>query len=388
MTLADTGQAIEKVSEWIRSNVQSITGVDTYVGRPEPKDNTNPRLNLFLFQAQFDPHMKNFSLDEGQLPPLWLVLNYLLTSFDEDGKTATTDAQGNLGEGLRALQQLAYLPESSFAALLPNPEPLKITFDPTDSDLLSKIMQGPDDKYHFSMNFQVRPIMISAAERPSYSLLVGVDYDVDPPDEKGEEQLGLAIFPTMGPVIGEIASQKFEANQTISVNGSFLDQEDLVLRIGTQDLAVSNQTQSSLKCDIGGNIPNGAVISAGSHPISVVKQIGGGRTRSSNLLIGHLCPTLTSATFNGPTPVNGKIAGDINMQGLLLGTAQDDIFVALYQNGRTVNVFDFPYTFAADQKTLTLEITSDEAVNPGDYLVILRVNGQQALKSFKVSITV
>lgn len=392
MALADTASAIEKVSDWIRSNVQTISGVDTFVGHPEPNGNTNPRLNLYLYEAHFDPHMKNLPLDEGQPPPLWLVLKYLLTSFDSDGKSSTTNAQSHLGLGLRALQQLAYLPESAHAALQPNPERLKITFDDTDAELLSKLMQGAEDKYHFSMGFQVRPVLIATGELPSYSLLVGVDYTATPPisvdEDKFEDAIGLQVIPAMMPVIKEIEPAKFEANQTIKIKGSYLDQSELVMHLGDQELAVNDQRADSLTCTIGGNIPNGTVISAGSHPIAVVKKLAGNRTRSSNLLVGHLRPTLNSATPDTPmTDVGGNVAGQIEMEGLLLGRQQDDIFVALYQNGATVKVFDDPFTYSADQKKLTLDIVNEEAVPSGAYLVILRVNGEQALKSIPVSLT-
>ena len=388
MALVDTGKAIEKVSDWVRSNVQTITNVDTVIGHPEPNGSANPRLNIYLYEAHFDPHMKNLPLDEGQPPPLWLVLKYLLTSFDGGGKSSTTDAHKNLGLGLRALQQLAYLPESSFAALQPNPEPLKITFDHADAELISKLMQGADDKYHFSMSFQVRPVMIATGEMPAYSLLVGVDYVTPPtpPTVKGEELIGLDVFPTMGPVITEIKPPNFDVSQTIEIRGNYLDQSDLVLSLGTEKLVVSSQKEDSLECAITGNIPDGAVLSAGSHPLAVVKNLTGGRTRSSNLLIGQLRPTLEKVTPSGITNVGGKVTGTIKMEGLLLGTEVDDIFVALYKDGVTVKVFDTPFTYTANQKTLTLEITNAEAVDAGDYLVILRVNSQQALKSIGVTL--
>ena len=386
MALADTVNSIEKVSEWIRSSVHTITQVDTFVGRPEPKENTNPRLNLFLYEAHLDPHLKNYPLDNGQAPPLWLVLKYLLTAFDGDGKSSTPKAHANLGIGLSALQQLAFLPESAFAALQPNPEILKITFEETNSELLSKLMQGPDDKFHFSMGFQVRPVMITTGELPSYSLLVGVDYDSTPPDVIGQPLVNIDVFPSMGPQINEIEPASFEANQSLLIKGSNLDESDLLLRIGTEDLPVSDQQAESLRCTVAGNIPDGEAISARSHPVSLFKELGGGRTRSSNMLIGQLRPTLDTATPSGLVDVAGKVTGKIDLGGLLLGTAQDDVFLALYQDGATVKIFDTSFTFALNQKTLSLDISSDDAVDPGDYLVILRVNGQQALKSINVSL--
>ena len=36
------------------------------------------------------------------------------------------------------------------------PEPLKLSFDGAGVDLLSKVMQGTDERYRLSMAFQVR----------------------------------------------------------------------------------------------------------------------------------------------------------------------------------------------------------------------------------------
>ncbi|HEY8940690.1 MAG TPA: Pvc16 family protein, partial [Cellvibrio sp.] len=84
MSLLSTHEAIGAVSEALRSQLQLRTSILTTVGRPEAAANGDavPRLNLFLYQIDFDPHLKNHSLDEGQPPPLWLVLRYLVTAYD------------------------------------------------------------------------------------------------------------------------------------------------------------------------------------------------------------------------------------------------------------------------------------------------------------------
>ncbi len=83
-----------------------------------------------------------------------------------------------------------------------------------------------------------------------------------------------------------------------------------------------------------------------------------------------------------------KVAGNIVMMGTLLGRAEDDIFVALYRDGQIVKVYDAPFTFAADQSSLTLQLPNSQsaAVLPGRYRVILRINGQQAKNSPQVDL--
>jgi hypothetical protein len=326
-----------------------------------------------------------------------LVLKYLITSFDKDGLSDTIEAHENLGLGLRALQELSFLPLGSIAlpadllpALEDNPEVLKITFDEASSDLLSKLMQGSEEKYRFSMCFQLRPVMISTAELPDYSLLVGVDYTKTPPEVIDEEGIHLSVLPSMGPSISGLTPVKFEVGETLTVRGINLDATGLVVSLGVADLPVTVQSTNWLQCVVNGALSAGGVISAGSHPVAVVELLPTGRRRSSNLLIAGLLPTLDTATPDAIHAVVGPpagVAGNIDMEGTLLGSEADDIFVALYREGEVRHVFDSPFTYAPDQKSLTLEIQDASPVDPGDYRVILRVNGQQAKKSPGVTLS-
>src|SRR5258706_7528228 len=112
MALADTAKAIGAVTDAISQRLNTRTGLTITVGRPEPGVvAAAERLNLFLYEVQFDASLKNVPLDDGQRPPLWLVLKYLLTAFDGDGKSSDAiGAYENLGIGIRALQELAALP--------------------------------------------------------------------------------------------------------------------------------------------------------------------------------------------------------------------------------------------------------------------------------------
>ena len=187
MAFVDTAEAIGAVTHFLEEKIHNKTGMDITVGRPgdNHSNNAGERLNLFLYEGVFDPTLKNTPLEEGQPAPLWLVLKYILTPFDESGESDTRNAHINLGKGIRALQDLTLLqlnntvPVSIRKALKDNPEDLKITFDEANSDLLSKLMQGTDEKYRFSIGFQVRPILITPTQSPEYNLLVGIDYISD-----------------------------------------------------------------------------------------------------------------------------------------------------------------------------------------------------------------
>ena len=122
MPLADSSRAIGAVTGLLTERIEALTSHNVTVGRRSRRAPTalaNPRLNLFLYEALFDPHLKNTPLGEGEEPPLWLVLRYLVTPFDDTGESDTADAFGVLGDGLRALQAVAHLPVTR---LQPGPE--------------------------------------------------------------------------------------------------------------------------------------------------------------------------------------------------------------------------------------------------------------------------
>lgn len=389
MALADTAQAIGVATSLLRNRLLARAGVSNVtVGRVEPTNNQpSNRLNLFLYEAMFDPSLKNVSLDRGQLPPIWLVLKYLMTAFDSNKDTDSEESHKHLGRGIRALQELSYLPLTGLPAnelrvLTDNPEPLKITFDEIPSELLSRLAQGPEEKYRFSVGFQVRPVMIAIPEPPSYSLLVGIDYEAS--REIGEDGIRIPVIPSMGPVLTEASPSKFEVNSLLTLAGSALDLSGLAVRLGPAELAVTAQRPDSLQCRLDGNIAGGGVISAGSHTLSAVQTLPTGRRRTSNLLIADLIPTLTSVAF-APSAGLG-VRGTLTLTGVLLGRQNDDIIVALYQDGKVTKMFD-ELTAAPGQNQLQLAITRSQAISEGKYRVILRVNGQQAQASPEVELS-
>lgn len=387
MALADTGEAIGAVTELLQDQLGIKMGVDITVGRPELQTgNTGSILNLFLYEIQFDGNLKNFSLDERMPTPLWLVLKYLITAFD-NGESDTLEAHKILGRGLRALQELSFLPLNSLVegALRDNPEVLKLTFDETPPDLLSKLMQGPDEKYRSSVGFQVRPVMIATGDMPAYSLLVGIDYTGGQGDLT-EEPVQIPVIPAMGPAIHDISPSKFEVGSTITISGNNLHLSGLAVSLGNVELPVVAQQPDRVLCRVNGSITRGNMISAGSHPISIVQILPTGRRRSSNLLVGNLLPILESAVF---TPSGDPdTSGFIDMTGILLGEEKDDIYTALYTEGKIIAFLDEfvePDPPPVEPQT-RIRLRMREPVPPGTYLVILKVNGQQARNSPEVTI--
>jgi hypothetical protein len=404
MALADSARAIGAITNSLITRITARTGINVVAGRPELGAGGGPQFNIFLYETSFDPYLKNHPLDEGQKVPLWLVLKYLLTPFDDLGDSDTPQAHEMLGAGLHALQQadllaLDGLAPTDVSALSDNPEELHVTFDEAAVELLAKVMQGSDESYRLSAAFQVRPVMIASSEPPAYSLLVGIDYTQSPPLAFGDGAL-IDVLPSMGASITEISPSGFELDEEVTIYGTDLNLSGLSVRLGAIELPVTMQQPDQLKFKVDSTIVNGSNISAGSLPISLIQTLPSGRRRSSNMLVGNLVPTLTGATVvlptsevpppPGPPPVPPPprmIYATIDLTGMLLGTPGDDVFVALYRDGRTVKMFDvFTIPVSPPQTQRRLVMQSGDAVPEGRYLTILKVNGQQAVKSFAVDL--
>ena len=409
MPLVDTSRAIGAVARLLKDHLQAFTTVtQVTVGKPEPTTAiaATSRLNLFLYEAHFDPSLRNKSLDDGQPAPLWLMLRFLLTAFDRAGESDSIEAHEFLGEGLRALNELSYLPLPSMlsdplglAALQENPEILKITFDNATTELLSKVMQGSEEKYRFSMAFEVRPVMIAASTPPDSSLLVGIDYTAN--TIIGQQGVHVPVFPMDGPEITGIEPLRFEPNGVFTLTGSALSRPGLSVRIGVAEAPVIAQAEEWLRCRANGAIQTGTVISAGSQPISVAQTLPNGKRRHSNLVVGRVLPVLTTVTppaggFTRTIPANplSPVFGAIDLQGFLLGTEEDDVYVALTRNGETVRLFDtfvrpvppVPPNPVILQQQMQLQIPGAAPMPQGRYRVIVRVNGSQAKHSPEIDV--
>ena len=194
------------------------------------------------------------------------------------------------------------------AALSDNPEDLTITFDEAPTDLLSKVMQGSDEKYRLSIAFQVRPVMIAAAELPSYSLLVGIDYTTAPVTIVGEPAIHIPVIPSLGPTITDIKPASFQLGSTVTIFGTDLHLSNLSVNLSGVVLPVTMQQPDRLQFVVREDIANGGTISAGSLPVSVSQFLSTGRRRVSNLLVGNLVPTWSTATILGWSRWFGRTA--------------------------------------------------------------------------------
>ena len=103
-----------------------------------------------------------------------------------------------------------------------------------------------------------------------------------------------------------------------------------------------------------------------------------GRRFFSNAVSGDLQPSLVSVAPTLPLAADpdGNLSGDLVLNGTRLGGPDDDIFVAFWRDGDVVQMVEA--TGTAAQTALTATVPVEQALVPGLYRIILRVNGVQA----------
>jgi hypothetical protein len=396
MALASTSRAIGAVTQTLRERLTSLLGAtvdQVTVGRPEPPAGNilGSRLNLFLYEIHVDEYLRNLSLDEGQPAPLWLVLHYLITAFDENGESDNIEAHDIIGAAMRVLHAINFLQPTAGTSdpLRDNPNELKVTFDAATADLLSKLMQGPDMKYRCSAAFQVRPVLLAPSEPPVYSQLVGVDYTAGGA-LIGERGIHIGVEPSLGPSLTSVVPAKFEPGATLQITGDDLHLEGITMQMADVVLPIANKSPSLVQCVVPLALKAGNLLPAGSQAITAVQTLPTGRKYSSNAITGGLLPHVDTATPSGVTPIDpspgAPVTAVIDLTGFLLSTSSDAVFLGLSRDGTVVRLFDQFTRPTADQKTLRLTIATEAAVPPGTYRIILRVNGQQALNSPAVTL--
>jgi hypothetical protein len=369
--LSATPEAIGAVTDLVRGRVSArLNSLNVTVGRPQAAagGSSGPKLNLFLYRIAMDGHLRNTSLDEGQPPPLWMVLHYLLTAYDTGRESDTVAAHRLLGRGIAALHELNFLrPPVTEPALADNPEPLKITFDEADAELLSKLMQGAEDTYRVSAAFQVRPVLIAPDDTPSYAPLV---LSVGPPATPG-----VTVLPSLGAVLDALEPERFEAGAALALSGTDLAGYTEVW-IGNQGFPAAPGPERTLTT----TVPLATTLAARAYPVCVARVLPSGRRVSSNAVLGHLAPTVTGAAVgalaNAGTVAEPLLHGTLTLSGRRLGGPDDAVFVGFYLDGETRLMLEA--TGTAAQTTLAVTVSAADALPPGQYRVILRVNGEQA----------
>jgi hypothetical protein len=238
-------------------------------------------------------------------------------------------------------------------------------------------MQGTDERYRLSMAFQVRPVMIVPASPSRSSLLVGIDYSTVPQTVIGEDGVVIDVIPSLGPVLERVEPAAFEAGASIELFGVDLNGADIEVALGDQGLTIVERRPERLLVTVEGTPPapiaSGVTLSAGELGLLVRRRLSPTRVRSSKLQLVRLLPTVTGAALAG---------ADLRVTGRLLGrgpldSATDDVVVALFRDGATARLFDV-VADTSNQNLLVVPNVTGAGLPGGEYLVIVKVNDQQA----------
>jgi hypothetical protein len=369
-----SSDAIGASSELLRSRLSAaLNNLTVKVGRPESSAGGTRALNLFLYQVSLDPSLRNEPLDRGQLPPLWLCLHYLLTAFDDSGESDSEDAHRLLGQGMAVLQGLNFIkPPSNNLALAKNPETLKVSFDEANVDLLSKLMQGSDEKYRVSAALQVRPVMVALDSPPSYAPLVK---SIGPPASPG-----IVVLPSLGARLTKIDPARFVAGQAVTVTGTdFAGYDQVVLGSDTFPFTPGAEGVGTFA------VPAASTVAANGYGLCLQRTLPTGRTITSDALLAELMPTVATVALNGALtqlPPAGPLAlrhGRFQVTGTQLGGATVSVFASLFRDGVAHGLYPAAATSTSTQLDFT--VLPEGALPPGNYALVLRVNGQQAIDS-------
>jgi len=370
-----SSEAIGAVSDLLSARLShALANIPVPLGRPDAGGAQGRALNLFLYRVGFDPHLRNEPLDRGQPPPLWLVLHYLLTAFDTGGDSDTVAAHRLLGQGMAALHELNFIrPPITNLALAKNPEPLKLTFEEADVDLLSKLMQGGDEKFRVSAAVQVRPVLLEVETPPAYAPLVT---SVGPPAAPG-----VVVLPSMGARLAGIEPQRFVAGAAVVLTGFDLAGYDEVL-LGDHSMPLS---PGPVEGAVSFTLPNAATVSASAYPVCVARTLPSGRKLTSNALLAELMPRVTAVALDGaltvlaPGGAGAPRHGRFRVTGRQLGGAGASVFATLIRDGAAHGLLE--PDAGATQTQLRFTVPSAKPLAPGDYRLVVRVNGQQAADS-------
>ena len=90
-----------------------------------------------------------------------------------------------------------------------------------------------------------------------------------------------------------------------------------------------------------------------------------------------LLPTVVSATVSPLVPSGANFTGSVTLNGQRLGGPDDAVFVAFYRDGAVVLNLEVAGTAA--QTSLLATVDAAQALPAGQYYLIVRVNGAQAV---------
>lgn len=363
-------------------------------------------LNLYMYRVSFNEGWKNrdypsFDTEGNRVsdPPLALDLHYLLTA----NGYQELHSEVLLGYGMKLFQEMPVLDRKKIrhslstaeagdyntipdkfkllatSGLAEQLEQIKIIPENLNIDELSKLWTAIGSKYRPSAAYQVSVILIESEKSIKTALPV--------------KQRKIYVNPFHQPVIEKIKSQTASdgpiveaqpilAGYNLVIAGRHLKSEDVWVRIGGKEVEPAKENISDSEILI--QLPAG--LKAGVQPVYVVhkKMMGSPpephRGVESNISSFVLSPQILSIS---PTSPPSKVFS-FNIEPAVVSGQRaivllNEIFNAVSTETPLSYSFNLPRPQAASppNETSSLEVNF-EGVEPGDYLVRIRVDGAES----------
>ena len=315
---------------------------------------------------------------------VWLVLKYLLISYNDD---KDYKSYKEMGEAIILLHNMNFLTVNSIEeeekkwikeALTPCLDSLKVTFDPAPHDVLSKILGDVTNHYQFCVSFQVRPVLIAFKEETTEGYRVGIDSAGNIRDDGGifiSESLEKALNRSFKPDTFDLEIKQikvFDGSDSNEDRESKYDISKIKATLSGKNLEISKSREFNLQCIIQLFERNKCLFTANSH---ILKSTHEGIPIHSKII--NLLPYIRDIQKSGT---------DFEIEGSLLGRAEDRVIVEFYHiyrgNEKCVLIFNEfkDEDFDNKQQKLTLRREYIHLLIPGTYFIIVRVNNQKSKK--------
>ncbi len=360
--------------------------LDTTVTTQPPSvarnSNDANQLNLFLYSTSVDTAFSNLPMPgqtkngESSMPPLALVLKYLITVYGRNDD----DVNGHrlMGRSMTALHDHPILGRSEIEAALPNTdlhnqvERVRITPAPLSVDDMSKLWTSFQSEYRLSTGYEVSVVLIESVRSAKTPL---------PVLQRGEDDQGVSSqadlippFPAIVTIVPPNQQPSAMPGDTLVLNGHHLDGDTIGVRfthprlpnpIDVPALAGGTETRISVQ------IPNSPTNwMAGFYTVEVIIIKAGEQDRTTNVLPLSLAPRIVGIA--PPNPIVRDGSGNATLILTCTPQVQPNQRAALLLGDREVLAEDHPI------QTDTLTFVIDDAP-VGSRYIRLRVGGVDSL---------
>jgi len=359
--------------------------LDTTVTTQPPavarKDKEANQLNLFLFSTAVDTAFSNSPMPgqikngESAMPPLALMLNYLITAYGRNDD----DVSGHrlMGRSMSALHDHPILGRMEIQSALSDAglhnqvERVRITPKALSVDDMSKLWTSFQSEYRLSTGYEIAVVLVESTQPTKTPL---------PVLKRGKNDQGVSTqadlipsYPAITDVVLPNKQSSVMLGDMLIVNGHHLDGDTITVRFSRSyppvSIDIAAQDGSTAR-QISVLIPNNANDwPIGFYTIEVIINKAGEQVRTTNSLLFSLAPRIDE--IDPPNPVIR-----VGTRATLTLTCSPQVMpgqrAALLLGDREVLAEDHP--IAAN--TLTFII---EQAPVGSFFVRLRIDGIDSL---------